>query len=190
MMDGVSAMDTGNNGQLLQMNVEAIAEVKVLTQSYQAEYGRSSGLQITAVTKSGTNQFRGSVYDVIRDSDWYSNSWANQKNGLPKTVVEGEGPGLLDRRPGGQAGRQQQAVLLLQPRVPAARERQPDQPVPRADRARAPGGLLAEPRQQRQSVQPDSQRRRACRARRPTPAAAMPTAACRRFRRARSTRPA
>ena len=57
MMDGVSAMDTGNNGQMLNMNVESIAEVKVLTQGYQAEYGRSSGLQITAVTKSGTNQF-------------------------------------------------------------------------------------------------------------------------------------
>ena len=50
MMDGVSTMDTGNNGQLLQMNPEAIAEVKVLASSYQAEYGRSSGLQITAVT--------------------------------------------------------------------------------------------------------------------------------------------
>jgi len=43
MMDGVSTMDTGNNGQLLQMNTESIAEVKILTSSYQAEFGRSSG---------------------------------------------------------------------------------------------------------------------------------------------------
>ena len=42
-------MDTGNNGQMLNMNIESIGEVKVLTQGYQAEYGRSSGLQITAV---------------------------------------------------------------------------------------------------------------------------------------------
>src|SRR5436190_13537936 len=48
MMDGVSAMDTGNYGQMLNMNVVSIAEVKVLTQGYQAEFGRSSGLQITA----------------------------------------------------------------------------------------------------------------------------------------------
>ena len=59
MMDGVSAMDTGSNRPLLQMNVESIAEVKVLTSGYQAEYGRSSGVQVTAVTKSGTNRFRG-----------------------------------------------------------------------------------------------------------------------------------
>ena len=68
MMDGISAMDTGNNGTMLAMNIESIGEVKILTQGYQAEYGRSSGLQVTAVTKSGTNRFRGSVYDVERDS--------------------------------------------------------------------------------------------------------------------------
>ncbi|ODS57750.1 MAG: hypothetical protein ABS36_04695 [Acidobacteria bacterium SCN 69-37] len=85
MMDGISAMDTGNNGQMLQMNIESIAEVKVLTSGYQAEYGRSSGLQITAVTKSGTNRFAGSLYDIEDNSDWNTNSWTNQKNGDPKT---------------------------------------------------------------------------------------------------------
>jgi len=84
MMDGISAMDTGNNGQMITMNIESIAEVKVLTQSYQAEYGRSSGLQITAVTKSGTNMFHGSGYDVLTNSDWNANSWVNDKNGDPK----------------------------------------------------------------------------------------------------------
>ncbi len=123
MMDGVSTMDTGNNGQMLQMNVEAIAEVKVLTSGYQAEYGRSSGLQITAVTKSGTNQIRGSLYDVERNSDWNENTWANVKNNVREDHPEGTGPGLLDRRADRQAGRQQQAVLLLQPRIPSAGER-------------------------------------------------------------------
>ena len=87
MMDGVSAMDTGNNGQMLQMNIESIGEVKILTQGYQAEFGRSSGLQITAVTKSGSNQFRGSAYDIQTDSDWNANSWVRAHNGdvKPKT---------------------------------------------------------------------------------------------------------
>jgi len=85
MMDGISAMDTGNNGQMLNMNTESIAEVKVLTQGYQAEFGRSSGLQITAVTKSGTNRFRGSAYDIQGNADWNTNSWVNTKNGDKKT---------------------------------------------------------------------------------------------------------
>jgi hypothetical protein len=86
MMDGISAMDTGNNGQMLNMNVESIAEVKVLTQGYQAEYGRSSGLQITAVTKSGTNRFAGSAYDYKINSDWNETPWLQAANGDPKPV--------------------------------------------------------------------------------------------------------
>ena len=83
MMDGVSAMDTGNNGQMLNMNIESVGEVKVLTQGYQAEYGRSSGLQITAVTKSGSNSLHGSAYGIFTNSNWNSRPWANQKNGTP-----------------------------------------------------------------------------------------------------------
>ena len=86
MVDGIAIMDTGNNGQMLLTNIDAIDEVKILTSGYQAEYGRSSGMQITAVTKSGSNRYRGAVYDLERNSDWNENSWVNQKNGDPRTV--------------------------------------------------------------------------------------------------------
>ena len=118
MMDGISAMDTGNNGQMIAMNIESIAEVKVLTQGYQAEYGRSSGLQITAVTKSGTNRFRGSAYDLITNSDWNTIRQLTKSERRSETGGGLEDPRLLHRRSGRQAGRHQQAVLLLQPRVP------------------------------------------------------------------------
>ena len=104
MIDGASAMDTGNNGQVLQLNVDAIAEVKVLTAGYQAEFGRSSGLQITAVTKSGTNAFHGSVYDIMRNSDWNSNSWVNKTNGTPKTVSKESDWGFTFGGPVGRPG--------------------------------------------------------------------------------------
>ena len=104
MMDGVAIMDTGNNGQMLQTNVEAIAEVKILTSGYQAEYGRASGLQITAVTKSGTNQFRGSVYDIERNSDWNANSWVNEQNGDPKAVSKQRDWGYTIGGPVGKPG--------------------------------------------------------------------------------------
>jgi hypothetical protein len=104
MMDGISAMDTGNNGQMLNMNVESIAEVKVLTQGYQAEYGRSSGLQITAVTKSGTNRFRGSAFDILGNSDWATNSWTNTKNGDAKVQATAKTLGYSIGGPVGKPG--------------------------------------------------------------------------------------
>ena len=61
-LDGVATVDTGNNGQLVQVILDSIAEFKVLTSNYQAEYGRSAGAQISAVTRSGTKDFHGSFY--------------------------------------------------------------------------------------------------------------------------------
>ena len=104
MMDGISAMDTGNNGQMLNMNVDSIGEVKILTQGYQAEYGRSSGLQITAVTKSGSNRFRGSAYDIQTNSDWDANSWVNQKNGDAKVKTSTKTLGYTIGGPVGKPG--------------------------------------------------------------------------------------
>jgi hypothetical protein len=104
MMDGVSAMDTGNNGQMLNMNLESIAEVKVLTQGYQAEFGRSSGLQISAVTKSGTNQFRGSAFDIQGNSAWNTNTWTNMKNGDPKVSATAKTLGYSIGGPIGKPG--------------------------------------------------------------------------------------
>jgi hypothetical protein len=103
-LDGVNTMDTGNNGQMLQLNTDAIAEVKVVTQGYSAEYGRASGLQISGITKSGTNQFRGSFFDIRRNSDWNSNSWANDRNGIPKAVSKQQDWGYTIGGPVGKPG--------------------------------------------------------------------------------------
>jgi Carboxypeptidase regulatory-like domain len=103
-MDGISTMDTGSNTVMLQMNTESIAEVKVLVSGYQAEYGRSTGLQIMAVTKSGTNRFRGSFYDVERNSSWNANSKTNILNGLPKTITKEKDIGYSIGGPIGKPG--------------------------------------------------------------------------------------
>jgi hypothetical protein len=99
-------MDTGSNRLLVAVNVESIAEVKVLASGYQAEYGRSSGLQITAVTRGGTNRFRGSVYDVERNSDWNSNSKTNKLNGDPKATSKQRDWGFSVGGPIGKPGGQ------------------------------------------------------------------------------------
>ncbi|HKQ90942.1 MAG TPA: TonB-dependent receptor [Blastocatellia bacterium] len=76
-IDGVATVDTGNNGQLVQVTLDAISEFKVLTSNYQAEYGRSAGAQISAVTKSGTKDFHGSFYAFRRHDGMNANTWIN-----------------------------------------------------------------------------------------------------------------
>jgi Carboxypeptidase regulatory-like domain len=103
-LDGVSTVDSGANGQALQLNMDAIAEVRVLTSGYQAEFGRAGGLQITGVTKSGSNQFKGSLYDIRRDSGWNSNSWVNARNGDPKVFTRQQDWGYTFGGPIGKPG--------------------------------------------------------------------------------------
>jgi hypothetical protein len=103
-MDGISAMDTGNNGQMISMNLDAVAEVKVLTQAYQAEYGRSSGIQILSVTRGGTNHFRGTVYDIKTNSNWNENSKYNILNGTAKSISKTDNWGYSIGGPIGKPG--------------------------------------------------------------------------------------
>jgi hypothetical protein len=63
LVDGVVSNEVGNSGLMAQqINLDAIAEVKVLLNSYRAEYGRTGGGQVQIVTKSGTSNYQGNLY--------------------------------------------------------------------------------------------------------------------------------
>jgi hypothetical protein len=82
-IDGVTNIDTGSNGDpMATTNLDAVEEFKVLTNSYQAEYGRAVGGQVQVVTKSGTTGFHGSGYWYGRRSNWNANSWTNNRDGI------------------------------------------------------------------------------------------------------------
>jgi len=83
--DGVTNLDTGSNtGPFLAPGLDSIAEIKVLTSNYQAEYGRSSGGTINVVTKSGSRAFHGGGFYSKRSEKLNANEWQNNKNGAKK----------------------------------------------------------------------------------------------------------
>lgn len=71
-LDGVSLNDYANGapGSVLggNLGVDAIQEFSVLTSNYSAEYGKTSGGVVNAVTRSGVNKFHGSAYEFLRNS--------------------------------------------------------------------------------------------------------------------------
>jgi len=73
-LDGISIVDYagGSPGSVLgvSLGVDAVAEFSVLTSNYTAEYGRTSGGVVNAVTRSGTNEIHGDAYWFLRDEDF------------------------------------------------------------------------------------------------------------------------
>ncbi len=87
-LDGIGNVDTGNNGdQLATLSLDAVAEFKVLTANYQAEYGRSSGAQISVVTKSGGRDFHGSGFWYRRHDSLNATNWMNNRDNQPKNPM-------------------------------------------------------------------------------------------------------
>jgi len=77
--------------------VDALQEFRVSGSTYSAEYGRSPGGQFSLISRSGTNEFHGSVFDYLRNDVFDSNDWFNNYNGVRK-------PALRQNDFGGTAG--------------------------------------------------------------------------------------
>ncbi len=66
VLDGVYNLDPASNTPVVRPPAEGIRQFQVFTSGYDASFGRSSGSQVSVVTKSGTNAFTGSVYELAR----------------------------------------------------------------------------------------------------------------------------
>ncbi len=108
---------------MAETNIDAVSEFKILTNAYQAEYGRAVGGQVQVVTKSGTQAFHGSGYWYGRRSEWNANTWLNKRATpeVPLPESESRRSRVHRRRSRLPAGplqrRQAKTLLLLQPGV-------------------------------------------------------------------------
>ena len=68
LLDGVDNNSNDNGGVVLRSSVDAIQEFKLQTNGYSAEFGRSGGAVVNAITKSGANNYHGSVFEFFRNS--------------------------------------------------------------------------------------------------------------------------
>jgi Carboxypeptidase regulatory-like domain len=68
ILNGVTVQETSFSGAGAVPNLDSIAEFRILTNNFDAEYGNYSGGQINVITKSGTNQFHGNVFEFLRNT--------------------------------------------------------------------------------------------------------------------------
>src|SRR5262245_10891554 len=82
MIDGVLGNEVGQTNRMAQqINLDAVDEIKVLLNTYRAEYGRGGGAQIQIVTKSGGAQYHGDAYYYGRNEKWNANNFFNNLAG-------------------------------------------------------------------------------------------------------------
>ncbi|MGH9666285.1 MAG: carboxypeptidase regulatory-like domain-containing protein, partial [Bryobacteraceae bacterium] len=84
LVDGVANDKMIDGGASTQLPVEATEEFKVQTNNMSAEFGRTSGGIISVISKSGTNQFHGSLFEYLRNSSVAANEFFANKSGVAR----------------------------------------------------------------------------------------------------------
>jgi hypothetical protein len=86
-LDGGSLVDHGSDAKTtVAPSLESIQEMSVLTNNFQAEYGNRGGTVINIVTKSGTNEMRGALFDYARNEALNAGNWDDNFNHKPKPL--------------------------------------------------------------------------------------------------------
>ncbi len=83
-IDGVDMNESIDNLVAYQPSPDALAQISVETNNYAADTGNVAGAVISNVIKSGSNQFRGNVFEFYRNSAMDANTWANNRSHAAK----------------------------------------------------------------------------------------------------------
>src|ERR1700761_5366420 len=88
---GGTAQATSNNGGYNNLvSVDAMQEYKIQRSTFDAEYGRPTGAQLSIVTRSGSNQFHGTAFEYLRNDVFDSNNWFNGYDNNPPLPKQAE----------------------------------------------------------------------------------------------------
>jgi len=88
LIDGIDMNETVDNQIAYQPSPDALAEISVETNNYAADIGNVAGGVISNVIKSGTNSFRGNVFEFYRTAGLNANSWANNRSGAKRPELD------------------------------------------------------------------------------------------------------
>jgi len=89
-VDGINNVDQGSGSDSLQIypSLESIAEFRVSTSNYSAEYAKSGSAMIEVVSKSGSSNFHGSAFEFVRNDALNADDWFLHRGGQPKSPLK------------------------------------------------------------------------------------------------------
>lgn len=80
-VNGADAEETGSLAAAVVPNLDSIAEFRILSDNFDAEYGKYTGGQINVITKSGSNDFHGDVFEFLRNTDFDARNFFSPTRG-------------------------------------------------------------------------------------------------------------
>ena len=136
MVDGAPAASADWGGLIASPSVDSVQEVQLVRNAYDVEYARTGSGVVSVVTKGGSSEFHGRIFEFFRNDNLDANSWANNQNGSPRGELKRNqfganisGPIWRDKRLFlffGYEGLRQPSPSSTTTTVPTPRERQGD----------------------------------------------------------------
>lgn len=88
LIDGVPAAAVDWGGLIASPSVDSVQEMNIQRNQFDAQFGKSDGGAVNMITKGGSNQIHGSIFEYLRNDKLDANAWANNRSGLARPVFQ------------------------------------------------------------------------------------------------------
>ncbi|MDX2181375.1 MAG: TonB-dependent receptor [Bryobacteraceae bacterium] len=88
LIDGVPAAAVDWGGLIASPSVDSVQEVNIQRNQFDAQFGKSDGGAVNMITRGGSNEFHGSVFEFLRNDKLDANSWANNRTGQKRVIFQ------------------------------------------------------------------------------------------------------
>jgi hypothetical protein len=88
LIDGVPAAAVDWGGLIASPSVDSVQEMNIQRNQFDAQFGKSDGGAVNMITKGGSNEIHGSVFEYLRNDKLDANSWANNRSRLARPVFQ------------------------------------------------------------------------------------------------------
>lgn len=88
LIDGVPAAAIDWGGLIASPSVDSVQEVNIARNQFDAQFGKSDGSVVNMITRGGSNEFHGALFEFLRNNNLDANSWSNNRAGLPRVLFQ------------------------------------------------------------------------------------------------------